>query len=128
MGINVQEMLEKIVEKLETQANEAIVSRHVIYCSGKSEGYDNSAEIVKQIAAEYGFSLADVKRLKVGNKVRIITNDDDDVDTPRFYAGTLGVIVADKSDDPTYCNPYQVEANGKKFWYKGNALKVISDK
>lgn len=133
MKNDTQEMLKKIVEKLETCADEVIVSifaeenddHYGIHCSGMSEGYENSAEIEKQIAAEYGFSLDDdATPLKVGDKVRIISNDED----LGFPVGTIGVIVSDKSNDPIYRKPYLVEANGKRWRYKGDALEVVARK
>lgn len=63
--------------------------------------------------------------LKVGDQVKIITNVDADVDRERFPVGTIGIIVDDMSHDVTYCNPYQIEANGDKWWYKSRALEVI---
>lgn len=63
--------------------------------------------------------------MKVGDQVKIITNVDADVDRKRFQVGTVGTIVNDMSHDITYCNPYQIEANGKRWWYKAEALKLI---
>lgn len=50
--------------------------------------------------------------MKVGDKVKILSNRDDDVDQVRFPVGTIGTIAEDMSCNSTYCNPYRIEANG----------------
>lgn len=66
--------------------------------------------------------------MKVGDKVKIlIWNPDNDSDISPFPVGTIGTIIEDKSNDRFYKNPYRVEANGEKWWYKSEHLEVVKE-
>lgn len=66
--------------------------------------------------------------MKIGDKVKIsVWNPDNDIDINPFPAGTIGTIVEDKSNDYFYTNPYRVEANGEKWWYKKRDLELVYD-
>lgn len=64
--------------------------------------------------------------MRIGDKVRILVwNPDNDPDINPFPVGTIGEIIEDNSQDPFYSNPYRVEANGEKWWYKAKDIEVI---
>lgn len=63
--------------------------------------------------------------MNIGDKVKIlIWNPDNDPDINPFPAGTIGTIIEDKTNDSFYTNPYRVESNGEKWWYKAEHLEI----
>lgn len=63
--------------------------------------------------------------MEIGDRVKVLVdNPDNDPDINPFPAGTIGTIVNHRS---TYDNPYQVEANGQRWWYKEKNLEFQNE-